>query len=279
MVRTSNRSKQSKDGTLYPKGYRKGALFAPEKLAFAKEHDAFPAQGAREVTGGDGPQWGGAVVRLPSGDFYEGQWDPESKMSGRGIFYNANGTMIGAFYTGSFEQCSMHGAGQLVWRRSCDNWKANTVQGPSCGWLGNRPFDFEGNYVYDKKASGPCKVTFQEAKGGPELTLCGQWDGSRGKPGPRASFTEVGQEALPSATSNRKRKRQRLVRPVAGPAAHAGPGKWRLAKLEAEYFGEEKPGVLVDRLKALEEHLAGEVQRGSVVQRLAKLEGEIFGSP
>ena len=195
----SRRCAQANDGTDYPLRYKVPPHGALDKVQFARDHDSFTQTEARALTGGaHGPPWKAKrVVRLPSGDMYQGGFNDAGQLQGLGIYYNADGRLAGGWQEATYVNNSAEGPGAFRWRRAgmggTGAWAANTIQGGSggCGWLGHRPFDFSGEYHNDAKADGAVVITFQpdDGGGGVERTMKGPWKG--GKPGPFGAFADV----------------------------------------------------------------------------------------
>ena len=195
----SRRCAQANDGTDYPLRYKVPPHGALDKVQFARDHDSFTQTEARALTGGaHGPPWKAKrVVRLPSGDMYQGGFNDAGQLQGLGIYYNADGRLAGGWQEATYVNNSAEGHGAFRWRRAgmggTGAWAANKIQGGSggCGWLGHRPFDFSGEYHNDAKADGAVVITFQpdDGGGGVERTMKGPWKG--GKPGPFGAFADV----------------------------------------------------------------------------------------
>ena len=173
------RRTKAKDGTKYPLHYHDKPRWQPGKTLFAMEHDTFEPSEAMAITGSaSGPQWkadGGKVIRLPSGDFYQGGMNAAGQMHATdGIFYNASGAMEGAFYRGPFVDNLMHGEASLKWRRDSPIWQHGTLAKSAGPPILHRPFDFKGVYKLCNKSDGPATVTFCDNLG-IEKTLIGRW--------------------------------------------------------------------------------------------------------
>lgn len=108
----ARRSQEGKavDGEVYPHGYRERPWLRADKMKFAQRHDFMSPAAASLLTGG--APWNPSypyVVRLPNGDFYQGGWD-DDQMHGDGMFFNAVGSLAGAYHVGSYEHNQVRAA-------------------------------------------------------------------------------------------------------------------------------------------------------------------------
>ena len=112
-----------------------GRDFTSERIAWARKHDAYDCISAYEVTGEDnGPQWkdGKPIIKLPSGDFYQGDFCKEHfPHSDIAIFYygNKKSPLYGSWYEGKMVNGEAQGIGKRIWRKDCKIWKKQKVFG------------------------------------------------------------------------------------------------------------------------------------------------------